>query len=129
LFLRIFLKASQLNYLVTSDKGFNPVKKIVIPLNSETSMQSFEVIKQEFLSIPGVEKAGASSNIPGQDYTRNGYFPEGVEEPLMFHALDVDYDYIEMMGFQVVQGRKVFIGDNCLPFIFQLFYQCRILPV
>jgi len=24
----------------------------------------------------------------------------------MFHALDVDYDYIEMMGFQVVQGRK-----------------------
>lgn len=98
--------SSQLNYLLTSDKGFNPLNKMIIPLNSETSMQSYEVLKQEFMSVPGVENAGASSNIPGQDYTRNGYFPEGFDEPSMFHALDVDYDYIETMGFQVVQGRN-----------------------
>jgi putative ABC transport system permease protein len=98
--------ASQLNYLVTSDKGFDPVNKLIIPLNTEASMNSFEVLKQEFLSIPGVEKASASSNVPGQDYTRNGYFPEGCEEPRTFHALDVDYNYFETMGIPIAQGRS-----------------------
>jgi len=98
--------ASQLNYFVTSEKGFDPVDKIIIPLNSETSMNSYEILKQEFLSIPGVEKAGASSNVPGQDYTRNGYMPEGHSKPLMFHVLDVDYNYFETMDIPIVQGRN-----------------------
>ena len=32
--------------------------------------------------------------------------PEGHSEPLMFHALDIDYDYLETMGLEIVQGRN-----------------------
>ncbi|MEZ5083239.1 MAG: ABC transporter permease, partial [Bacteroidales bacterium] len=98
--------ANQLNFLLSEDKGFNPSNKIVIALQTETSKNSVEVLKREFLGIPGVEMAGASSEIPGSGYTSNGYFPEGHSEPLMFHALDIDYDYLETMELEIVQGRN-----------------------
>lgn len=98
--------AFQLQFLVNTDKGFEPSSKIVIPLKSKTSRTNAEILKQEFLSIPGVEKAGASSEIPGNDYTSNGYIPEGHKEPLMFHALDIDYDYLDAMDLEIVRGKR-----------------------
>ncbi|MCD4694683.1 MAG: ABC transporter permease [Bacteroidales bacterium] len=98
--------AAQLDYMLKTNKGFDPENKIVITLTSESAMDKVQILKEEFLSIPGIEQAGASSNIPGRGYTMNGYFPEGHSEPLMFHALDVDYDYLPAMGLQVVQGRN-----------------------
>jgi len=98
--------ATQLDYLLKSDKGFDPERKIVISLSTESARDNVEGLKESFLSIPGVEKAGASSNIPGQGFTMNGYFPEGHDKPLMFHALDVDYDYLPAMGLMIVQGRN-----------------------
>lgn len=98
--------ASQIRFLLQSDKGFDPQGKLVVPLASETSKSSIAVLKESFLGIPGVEKVGASSQVPGYDYTMNGYFPEGHDKPLMFHALDVDPDYLPAMGFNVVQGRN-----------------------
>lgn len=97
---------TQLDYLLVSDKGFDPDDKIVITLASEASREQVETLKNEFLQVPGVEKAGASSDIPGRGFTQNGYFPEGHDKPLMFHALDVDYDFLDVMGLKMVEGRN-----------------------
>jgi putative ABC transport system permease protein len=96
---------TQVNYLLKQDLGFDTEGKMVIPLLSEKSAAAFLALKSEFLSIPGVEKAGASSQVPGRGFTMNGYLPEGLEEPIMIHALDVDYDWLETMGMKVVSGR------------------------
>ncbi len=49
---------------------------------------------------------GASTGMPGYGLTSNGYFPEGYEEPLMIHALDVDYDFLDVMKIPIVAGRN-----------------------
>jgi len=97
---------TQVNYLLKQDLGFNPDKKLIISLSSESSSESYEILKSSFNSIAGVKSVGASSNIPGQGYTRNGYLPEGLKEPIMIHALDVDYDYLKTMDLNIVQGRN-----------------------
>ena len=106
---------SQLDFLLTSDKGFNPMEKIVVALPTESARHNVDELKKAFLSLPGVESAGSSSQIPGNGYTQNGYFPEGFDKPLMFHALDIDCDYLSAMGLEMVQGRnfsKEFGQDN-----------------
>jgi putative ABC transport system permease protein len=97
---------TQLDYLLESDKGFDPRNKIIVSLNSESARNNAETLKNEFLLVPGIEKAGASSDIPGRGFTQNGYFPEGHDKPLMLHALDVDYDFLEAMGIEIVEGRN-----------------------
>ena len=98
--------ATQLDFLLKTGKGFDPSDKLVIPLTSKAAREKVEVLKEAFRGVPGVEKAGASSQIPGRGYTQNGYFPEGHDQPLMFHALDVDYDYLDVMGLELVKGRN-----------------------
>jgi putative ABC transport system permease protein len=98
--------ASQIRFLLQSDKGFDPQGKLIVPLASETSKSSVAVLKESFLGIPGIEKVGASSQVPGYDFTMNGYFPQGHDKPLMFHALDVDDDYLPSMGLNLVRGRN-----------------------
>ncbi len=98
--------ASQLNYLIRADKGFNPENKLIVSLKTEQSRGNSEILKQELLKIPGIVSAGASSEIPGHGYTSNGYIPEGKKEPVMFHALDIDYDYLKTMDFSIIQGRS-----------------------
>lgn len=98
--------ATQLNYLLKTDKGFDPTNKIVIPLTSESTMDKVNILKDAFLGIPGIEKAGASSGIPGRGYTRNGYLPEGLSDHIMIHVLDVDYDYLPTMGLEIIKGRS-----------------------
>lgn len=97
---------TQVNYLLKQDLGFNPDKKLIIPLSSESSSGNFEILESSINSIAGVRSVGASSNIPGQGFTRNGYLPDGLKEPIMIHALDVDYDYLKTMELNIVQGRN-----------------------
>lgn len=98
--------ATQLDFLLKSGKGFKPDGKLVVSLTSEAARENVQAIKESFMAIPGVEEVGASSQIPGKGYTMNGYFPEGLSKPLMFHALDIDYDYLASMGLEIVQGRN-----------------------
>lgn len=97
---------SQMNYLLKQDLGYDPQNKLIIPLDSESSVNNYEALKAEFISIAGVESAGSSSNIPGHGFTMNGYIPEGLSEPIMIHALDIDYNYLNTMGIDLVQGRN-----------------------
>ena len=97
---------SQRNYFMDQNPGFDTNNTYAIDLGSETSREKYEILKAEFSTIPGVLRVGASSEIPGNDLTMNGYFPEGLSEPIMIHALDVDYDYIPAMGIEIVKGRN-----------------------
>ena len=79
---------------------------MIISLSSKSSANSYEALKSEFISIAGVEHAGSSSEVPGGGFTMNGYMPEGLSEPIIIHALDIDYDYLKTMGIDLVQGRN-----------------------
>ncbi|MFC1492602.1 ABC transporter permease, partial [candidate division KSB1 bacterium] len=42
----------------------------------------------------------------GRDLTTNGYLPEGVADYMQIHVLEVDYDYLDLMGIELETGRK-----------------------
>ena len=86
--------------------GFQKENVIYLNLHDPQAREKIEILKAEFRNIPGVISAGASTGMPGYGLTSNGYFPEGYEEPLMIHALDVDYDFLDVMKIPVVAGRN-----------------------
>lgn len=95
----------QMGYMNSKPLGFDKENVVVIPLVSEKAMKNCQVAKDAFGKIPSVIATGASSEVPGNGYTMNGYFPEGFEEPVMIRVLDVDADYLDMMKIPVIQGR------------------------
>lgn len=95
----------QMGYMNSKPLGFDQENVVVIPLVSEKAMTNYQLARDAFGEIPPVIATGASSEVPGNGFTMNGYFPEGFKEPLMIHVLDVDADYLDMMKIPVIQGR------------------------
>lgn len=95
---------SQINFLQNKPLGFNEENIAVIPLTTANARNNYLPLKERVRGIAGVVRCGVSTGIPGMGLTRNGYLPEGLSEPIMIHALDVDDDYLELMGIPVIQG-------------------------
>ncbi len=106
LILFTLLVYSQMKYINNKDLGYNKENVIYLTLHDPQSREKVEILKSEFRNITGVISAGSSTGMPGYGLTSNGYFPECYEEPLMIHALDVDYDFLDLMKIPLVAGRN-----------------------
>ncbi|HEX7494546.1 MAG TPA: ABC transporter permease, partial [Bacteroidales bacterium] len=96
---------SQMQYVRKSDKGFNEKNILVINLNPKTA-STYEMILSRFSSIPGITSVSVSAGgEPGVSFTLNGYLPEGVQRPVMAHAVYVDENYLKTMGISLIEGR------------------------
>jgi len=96
----------QLNFLNNKSLGFDREDIVLVELNSKMAMQKMSVLKNEFRTVPGVSGVSASTSFPGVGLTMNGYLPEGSNHSIMVHVMDVDFDYFDLMKFEVVEGRK-----------------------
>ncbi|MBN1338460.1 MAG: ABC transporter permease [Bacteroidales bacterium] len=106
LIVSFFTHFLQLRYLRGKDLGFDPDQVILIRLTSENAMKNAGPLIAELKKNPEVSGASASTGFPGPGITMNGYLPEGLENPIMIHALDVDCDYLELMKIDIVKGRN-----------------------
>ena len=97
---------NQLNYIRNKEPGFDKENIVILPLVSDETRGNNEIIKTAFKSIPDIIEVSASSDYPGHGFTRNGYLPEGFEEPIMIHVVDVDYDFIKTVGLEILKGRS-----------------------
>lgn len=97
----------QLHYTQTKGLGFEKENQLVLPLVGEAVQSKSEALKQTLQHAPGVLAVAASSEIPGEGLTTNGYRPEGVEHPLLFHALDVDEGFFDVFQVQLLKGRAL----------------------
>ena len=95
---------NQINFLQEKPLGFDRHNVVVISLTTEKARQGYANFKNRISGIPGVINCGASAGIPGLGLTMNGYLPEGLKEPIMIHVMDVDDDYLDVMGIPVIQG-------------------------
>lgn len=103
--------AMQMNYITNKDLGYNKENIVYLTLYDAQARNQIEILKSEFGKIPGVISLGASTGMPGYGVTSNGYFPEGYQEPMMIHALDVDQNFLDVMKIQIVAGRN-FSGES-----------------
>ena len=107
-----FVIYNQIHFMQKKGLGFNKENIVTIELPSEAAMRNVELIKSEFLKIPGVEMASASTALPGNGLTQNGYQPEGMDHWIMSHVIDVDSDFLPMMGIEVTRGRNFIEGNK-----------------
>ncbi len=101
----IILIYKQLNYIKHFDVGFVPEYVYGINLPGPKATAQYAELKIAFLQQAGIEIAGACSELPGIGLTMNGYLPEGYEQPVMVHVLDIEEGFLPVMGLKVIEGR------------------------
>lgn len=102
---------SQMKFVRDVDMGFSGKNVIVINLGEETE-KNIESFKQQVIEIPGVVNASASAGgIPGRGFTSNGYWIEGLEQPILANAVYVEPGYIATMNMELAEGRDFRPGN------------------
>jgi len=98
----------QLNYMLSSDMGFEKEQRLVINANYADSLEDqLEPFRETLLTIPGIEMVTASQSIPGRPMPTNvADLQRGQnDEGQTFFFLPVDHDFIDTYGLEVISGR------------------------
>jgi putative ABC transport system permease protein len=97
---------NQIRYIKKAELGYSRDNMVIIPLADQDLRTKTEEMKADLLSIPGIVQAAASSDVPHNGFTSNGYIPEGYSHSIMIHALDADEHFLETYGIDMVMGRN-----------------------
>lgn len=101
---------SQMRFLKNRDLGFNKerVLAIDIPVGDSMLVKQLPTIKQELLSHPNIEHVSNSVNIPAESINTLLIFAEKDGKTLQnaMDAMFVDYDFIDVMGIELKEGRN-----------------------
>lgn len=110
----------QLNFMRNSNLGFNKENVLVVdyPISDKNAAAKYSVVKEAFLSIPGVIDVSGSYSLPGianketQSVQLKG---KTGTDFVMFQADGVDYDYVQTLGLELIKGRNFsekFVSDS-----------------
>ena len=101
------LATQQLNFMKSKDIGFNKDQMMLIPMNS-TANEQYETIKNELLTQSGVVGVTASGQRIGNNFHQTGVKMKNdtTVRELTSSQVNVDYDYLEVYGIPVQQGRS-----------------------
>ncbi|MBT1705886.1 ABC transporter permease [Chryseosolibacter indicus] len=66
LIVSILIIGRQIDFIQSKDLGFDKEEMLVIDINSRAVRNQFQVMKNEFLAIPGVREVAVSSQVPGE---------------------------------------------------------------
>jgi ABC-type antimicrobial peptide transport system permease subunit len=98
---------SQLQYLQEKDLGFDRENLVYIEMGPRIG-ENFDAVKSELISHPGIRNITRTFQVPS--YNRlsapaewSGKTPD---QDIIFHVSIVDYDYIETLGLELVEGRN-----------------------
>jgi putative ABC transport system permease protein len=95
----------QMDFMQKKDLGFDKENMVVID-RAYTLQNRGEAFKQELRNLPGVLNAAGSGTI----FTGRGYFgimfqAGGDPEPKTTRGINIDEDFIDTMGLEIIQGR------------------------
>jgi putative ABC transport system permease protein len=99
--------SDQLSFLQKTDLGFNKENVVVMQMQDSAFRSKHESFKKELVQHPNIISATNSTGIPGNISWIQVMYVERdtamVEDALIL--AQVDYDYLETMGMEIVQGR------------------------
>ncbi len=97
----------QLNFLESSQFGFNSENVIVVPVKDRSQNSRFQTLTNEIEQLPGIEKASFSSSTPGANnsltYTYTMVGSESGEQALATFL--VDDKFFDLYHIQLKEGR------------------------
>lgn len=98
----------QLTYMKLKELGFDKEHVVVLPGLSDVMEASYETMRNEFKSIPGVLNVGASSMVPGRGIMKSLFQPEGFtqeqSQPMDYRYIDPAY--LSTLEIEIVEGRN-----------------------
>jgi len=97
----------QLSFMRDKPLGFNKEQVLVVDraFGLEERLDSF---KNRIRQLPGVIDASSSQHMPGEQGDVNGFMVQGrpQAESYAISRFTVDYDYVETLGIEVIEGRS-----------------------
>ncbi|MCK5691955.1 MAG: FtsX-like permease family protein, partial [Bacteroidales bacterium] len=111
---------SQLKFMNKKDLGFDQENIVIIPVKDDGVRSQLEEIRESLLKYPKVEQVSAVSNLPGGRINNNPLSYDELPEPVMTSEISVDFDFIETLGLNIIEGRdfsREFGTDSISKFI------------
>jgi putative ABC transport system permease protein len=96
----------QQRYIKNKELGFTKDNIVVVPLVGEEAQTQCQLLKQQLGELPEIISMSASSDIPHRGFTTNGYKPEGLENFMQIHVVDVDEDFLKTYNIPLLSGRS-----------------------
>ncbi len=99
----------QLNYVKTQDLGFDKEQVLAIPFTFQEQREKWPVLRSSFLNHPEITSVGSASTAPGDGYPKNVMNIELNDGSFDDRGVDfygADFDYVETIGLDIVQGRS-----------------------
>jgi len=100
--------ALQLNYIKTKDLGFDDKNLLLITLSDSALISNSKAFCEEIRNNPDVIGTGLSTSVPGRPVGIQVMKIEGENGEMIEKAINnffVNFDYVNMMGFEIVKGR------------------------
>ena len=99
---------NQLQFLKSKPLGFSIDRVLIIPDRGGSLRQSYQTLKYELQSVPGVLNVSVSNILPFQGIVKQVFQPEGftVDDPQTLDVLTVDPEFIPMMKIGIKEGRN-----------------------
>lgn len=98
----------QIRYMESADVGYTKGNIYVVGLNDELR-QKFDTFRDKLMTSPHVKQIACSAGVPGKLMLMNGFEFKG--KKVGVYDWGVDDQYMDMMGFKMVDGRG-FIKDS-----------------
>jgi putative ABC transport system permease protein len=113
---------AQMNFVKNMDMGYTKEQIITLPVRDGTIRQNIQSIKTELLQYPDIIAVSTSGRLPNDidTFTWRDWTGRNPDEPIPIYYNTADYDYIDVFGLQIVQGRnfsKDFPSDEAGAFL------------
>lgn len=99
----------QVQYMMNRDLGFKADQTAVVYMNNykdTTRYEKFELIKQTFKNIDGVEAISSGMRVPGY-MSNNSSNLNYQEKSVQTTSCAMDYDFLDLMNVKLISGRKL----------------------
>ncbi|WP_425390840.1 ABC transporter permease [Ekhidna sp.] len=103
-----FVIYQQMQFVRNADLGFDKDQVVNFALNRSTS-ERWEALRTELLKNSNIENASTSMVVPGNGFGKNVMSVETNEGVMEIYGVDwfgVDYDYVDVLGIELVAGRN-----------------------
>lgn len=108
----IIVMNRQIRFMQNTELGFD--KEQVMVINPRVGFGNTDHLAEELVRIPGVNKVALGGNVPvnmGNWQALSEWDGNTDEKALKFHIMQVDDNYIDLLGINIGQGRQLMKGN------------------
>jgi putative ABC transport system permease protein len=107
LIVSVLVVSEQVEFMQTKHLGFEKENILVVPLHGEAVQSKVKTLKATLKQRSQIINVAACSEAPGNGFAQNGYLPEGITESMLIKVVDVDDDYFDLFGLELLEGRSL----------------------